>query len=223
MKTSFDHLNLGCGLNAPPGWLNVDGSWQVVLARHPWLKELLVTLHLLPRIQADIPWSKDVLRLNFNRPFPFASASFHAVYSSHTLEHLYYGDAVRFLKECHRVLGRGGTCRAVVPDLRSIVSRYEKAKSANDPEAATRLMEELLVHDKQRKPGPIGIYYRLTAFHQHKWMYDAESLQKLFETAGFAQVRQAAYLDSKIARIHEVEDRGRIADGQGVAVEGTKE
>src|SRR5256885_206946 len=159
MKPIFGHLNLGCGLNAPAGWLNADGSWQVVLARHSWLKELLVALHLLPRKQADIPWSRDVLRLNFNRPFPFASDSFQAVYSSHTLEHLYHENALAFLKECYRILQHGGTCRVVVPDLRSIVSRYEKAKSATDPEAATRLMEELLVHGKQPKPGVLGLYY----------------------------------------------------------------
>jgi hypothetical protein len=111
----------------------------------------------------------------------------------------------------------------VIPDLRSIVSRYEKAKGVSDPEAATRFMEELLVHDKQRKHGLLGTYYRLTAFHQHKWMYDAESLKRLFEAAGFTQVREAAFLDSNIARIREVEDRGRVADGQGVAVEGTKQ
>lgn len=223
MTKNLDHLHLGCGLTAPAGWLNVDGSWQVVLARHRWLKELLVAVHLLPRKQADIPWAADVLRLNFRKPFPFESNCFQTVYSSHTLEHLYHDDGLKFLKECYRVLRPGGICRVVVPDLRSIVARYEKAKSAGDPAAATRFMEALLVHEKQAKPGALGVYYRLTAFHQHKWMYDAESLQVLFREAGFGQVRQGNFLDSDIERIRDVEERSRIADGQGVAVEGTKE
>lgn len=224
MKTPRpDYLHLGCGLTAPKGWLNVDGSWQVVLARHPLLKKLLVASQLMPRKQAEIPWSRDVVRLNLTRPLPFANETFQAVYSSHALEHLYYEDALALLKESHRVLKSGGVCRAVVPDLESMLARYTKAKNVGDPEAGTRLMEELLVHDKRRKRGPLGIYYRLTAFHQHKWMYDAASMLRLFDEAGFKRVRQADYLDSRIARIGEVEDSNRILDDQGVAVEGIKQ
>lgn len=222
MKTCSDHLHLGCGQTVPRGWLNADGSWQVVLARHPWLKQLLLGMHLLPRKQAEIPWSPEVLRLNLTGPLPFPDERFRFIFCSHTLEHLYYEEALRLLRECHRVLQRGGVCRFVVPDLESIVTRYQEAKAAGDPEAGTRLMEELSVHDKERKRGALGLYYRLTAFHQHKWMYDAASLQALFARAGFRNIRQAEYLDSRITRIAEVEDAGRILNGEGVAVEGIK-
>lgn len=222
MKPTVDHLHLGCGQAAPKGWLNVDGSWQVLLARHPWLKNLLVKARILPRKQAEIPWSAEVVRLNLTRPLPFPSESFAAVYSSHTLEHLYHDDALALLRECYRVLKPGGTCRMVVPDLESIVNGYSQAKAAKDVEAATRFMEKLLVHDKRHQRGILGTYYRLTAFHQHKWMYDADSILNLFEAAGFKNVRRADYLDSRIARIGEVEDPGRILDGQGVVAEGSK-
>jgi predicted SAM-dependent methyltransferase len=218
-----EKLHLGCGLTTPTGWLNVDGSWQVILARRPVLKGVLVKLGILTSSQAAIPWSPHVMRLNLTRPLPFESEYFQAVYSSHTLEHLYHEDALHLLKECHRVLKPGGICRAVVPDLESMVDRYRQAKAANNADAGTKLMEELLVHDKQLKRGWIGLAYRLTAFHQHKWMYDASSLQRLFETAGFKKVRRADYHDSGIAGIAEVEDPSRILDGQGVAVEGVKE
>jgi predicted SAM-dependent methyltransferase len=216
-------LHLGCGLTTPAGWLNVDGSLQVELARRPWLKKLLTCARILPRAQAEIPWSGTVVRLNLNRPLPFPAERFSAVYSSHLLEHLYHDQALALLKECHRVLRRGSVCRAVVPDLEALASRYLRAKTAGDPEAATRLMEGLMVHDKGAKRGLLGAYYRMTAFHQHKWMYDAASLKRLFEAAGFVAVRQAGYLDSRIERIGEVEVAGRILDGEGLAVEGMKE
>jgi predicted SAM-dependent methyltransferase len=222
MKAEVDRLHLGCGLHAPSGWLNVDGSWQVVLARHRWLKSLLVSLRLLPRSQAEIPWSSDVLRLNLCRPLPFANETFGAIYSSHTLEHLYYHDALALLRECHRLLTPGGVCRAVVPDLESIVNQYLLAKQLNNPDAATRLMETILVHDKTRKRGVYGMYHRLTAFHQHKWMYDADSLLRLFETAGFENVDRAECLVSRIVNIDKIEDPQRILDGQGIVVEGVK-
>lgn len=223
MKPLSDHLHLGCGQTAPEGWLNVDGSWQVLLARSPRLKKMLVGFRLLPRSQAEIPWSRDVLQLNLTRPLPFADETFEVVFCSHTLEHLYHEDALRLLRECHRVLQHRGVCRFIVPDLESAIVRYQEAKVQGDAQASTRLMEELSVHDKQLKRGPLGLYYRLTAFHQHKWMYDAASLQELFARAGFGSVRQADYLDSRITRIAEVEDAGRILDGQGIAVEGIKQ
>lgn len=223
MKSDSDHLNLGCGLNAPSGWLNVDGSWQVVLARHPSLKQLLVRLRLFPQSQASIPWSRNVMRVDLQRSLPFPGESFRVVYSSHTLEHLHYEDAVRLLSECYRILKPGGICRMVVPDLSATVQRYVLARQRKDGAAANDLMQALLVHDKARKRGLLGLYYRLTGYHQHKWMYDAESLKSLFVASNFSKVRAAGFLDSQIDRIAEVEERGRIADGQGVAVEGIKQ
>ena len=217
-----DHLHLGCGLTAPANWLNVDGSFQVMLTRKPWLKTVLVETGLLPRQQADIPWSPTVVRLNLAKPLPFPDDHFAAVYASHLLEHLHYNHGLALLRECHRVLRPGATCRVVVPDLEAIVNRYTRAKAVADPHAATRLMEELLIHDKAPRPGLLGVYYRLTAFHQHKWMYDAASLQLMFSSAGFGSVRRADYLDSGIARIAEVEDSGRVLNGQGICVEGVK-
>lgn len=222
-REATDHLNLGCGLTAPAGWLNVDGSPQVILARRPWLKRLLVATRVMSQKQAEIPWSPDIMRLDLTRPLPFPDRHFAAVYSSHLLEHLYHDHALSLLKECHRVLRRGSICRAVVPDLEELATRYLEENAAADPYAGTRFMERLLVHDKGPRRGLLAPYYRITAFHQHKWMYDAASLKQLFEAAGFCAVRQADYLDSGIERIAEVEDPGRILNGEGLAVEGVRE
>lgn len=218
-----DHLHLGCGLTAPPGWLNVDGSFQVVLARNPWLKNVMLATGLLSRQQANIPWSSSVVRLNLMRPLPFPEGCFAAVYSSHLLEHLYHDQALALLRECHRVLRPSGFCRIVVPDLEAATRRYLQAKAAGDFNAANRMMEELLVHDKGPRKGLLGAYYRWTAYHQHKWMYDASSLEQLFTAAGFRVARQVQCLESRIQRIAEVENPERILNGEGVVVEAIKD
>lgn len=217
-----DHLHLGCGLTAPPGWLNVDGSFQVTLAKHAWLKALLRIAGLQSREQGTIPWSANIVRLDLGRPLPFRDGCFTAVYSSHVLEHLHHDQALALLRECHRVLRPGGICRAVVPDLEAVVKRYVMAKAASDPHAGTRMMEDLMVHDKQRAGGLLGMYYRWTAYHQHKWMYDDSSLAQLFAAAGFGEVQSAECLESRIGRIAEVENPERVLNGQGIAVEGAK-
>jgi hypothetical protein len=110
----------------------------------------------------------------------------------------------------------------VVPDLASMIERYHAPKSGGDQQAGNNLMTQLLVHEKSRKSGLLATYYQFTAFHKHKWMYDAESLQVAFSTAGFRNIRAAQCRDSRIARIAEVEEPRRILNGEGVVVEGEK-
>jgi SAM-dependent methyltransferase len=217
-----EYLHLGCGLQSPPGWLNVDGSWQVVLARHRWLKQLLIKLRILPASQSAAAWGTNILRLDLARPLPFSTGRFQAVYSSHTLEHLYHDDACALARECWRVLRPGGICRMVVPDVQAFVDRYVAERALGVPTAADTLMARISTHPRRIGRGPLGLYQRLTAFHNHKWMYDGASLAALFRAVGFDDVSIRGCLESAIQRIGEVEHPGRLLNGEGVAVEGRK-
>lgn len=110
-------LHLGCGLEAPADWLNVDASMQAVFARRPRLKRSLVAIGIYPKSQAAIPWPTNGMHADLRKPLPFESNRFEAIYSSHTFEHLYREDAVALARECYRVLQASGICRIVVPDL----------------------------------------------------------------------------------------------------------
>lgn len=219
---SLKQLHLGCGLIAPQGWLNVDGSWQVVLARWPILKRALVLLRLYSRAQAEIPWPTNILRLDLRKPLPFSSNRFTAIYSSHTLEHLFHDDAVALLKECYRVLAPGGICRIVVPDLQAAVTKYVSSMESGNSEPADRLMEELLMHPRSNQPGLIGKYRQFSGFLQHKWMYDAKSMKNLFEKAGFSEITFPDCLQGRLPDLQTVEDPERVKDGAGIVVEGRK-
>ncbi|MGH8546556.1 MAG: class I SAM-dependent methyltransferase, partial [Gammaproteobacteria bacterium] len=185
-----DWLNLGCGLRAPENWLNVDGSLQVVFARRPRLKRVLANLGLYPKSQAKILWPPNIARLDLRNPLPFPDNRFSAVYSSHTLEHLYYDQAAALIRECYRVLKSGGICRVVVPDLAATIQRYLLRTSQSDQgdTAAEQLMDELLLHPRVPECGLLGLYHRLCGYHQHKWMYDGPGVAKLLREAGFFNV-----------------------------------
>jgi SAM-dependent methyltransferase len=224
-------LHLGCGLTTPEGWLNVDGSWNARLAKHPRLRALLVAARLVPRSAGEVPWSRDILIHDLAKPLPFANASFHAVYSSHTLEHLYLEDTQALLRECHRVLAPGGAARMVVPDLRSFIQDYLGERSVWWPEepfvprtAADRFNRNLSLRPPAREGASAlhRLYRSLTDFRAHKWMFDAESLAFHMREAGFVEVEERPYLDSRISGIEDVERSDRILNGQGVAVEGVK-
>jgi predicted SAM-dependent methyltransferase len=82
------NLNLGCGPNPKPGWINID----------------LFDSH------AD-------LRLDLREKWPFADASINHIYSEHVFEHFEFLEEVpHFLSETRRLLQPGGLFDVGVPD-----------------------------------------------------------------------------------------------------------
>ncbi|MDS3859436.1 glycosyltransferase [Thermosynechococcaceae cyanobacterium BACA0444] len=94
----MNFLNLGCGYNFHPDWINID----------------------------FISTGPGVIAHDLKLGIPFADASFDLVYHSHVLEHFPKALADNFLKECYRVLRPGGVIRVVVPDLEQIARQYLK-------------------------------------------------------------------------------------------------
>jgi len=211
-------LHLGCGLKAPEGWVNVDGSWNAWLHQHTRLISVLKTVGVVSNQQKSIQWPKNILIWNLRKGLPFSSEHFECVYASHILEHLYHDDAAALLKEAHRVLRTGGIVRIAVPDLRSLVNDYlEEKSSANGKSvaAAHRLQEAMLLRDKNRPRGGIlkTIYNSTQDLHTHKWLYDEESLREFMTEAGFTGIRRCGFLESRIEGIQEVEEESRVSFG----------
>ncbi len=238
MKNHPDRLHLGCGLTTPPGWLNVDGSWNARLAKMPRLRSLLCKLRIIPAANAEIPLDPNIFIHDLTRRLPFPDNSFGAVYASHVLEHLYLEHAKKMLRECLRVLRPGSPARMVVPDLRPIVLEYlgqfsfgaDRAYGYIKPEfkrtrpKADVLNTRLLLRDESAPKGSVVFraYQLLKNLRLHKWMYDAESLVWHMRDVGFAEVEARPLHQSRIPGIEEVEQPIRVENGVGVCVEGVK-
>ena len=93
------YLNLGCGDRFHPEWENVD----------------------------LYPTGPGVRVCDLRKGTPYADETFDLVYHSHVLEHLPRDAALNLLRECHRVLKRGGVIRVVVPELERIARLYLEA------------------------------------------------------------------------------------------------
>jgi len=94
----FTGINLACGgkLCREPGWINGDHS----------------------------PSTKDVIRINLLRSFPYPDNTFDVVYHSQFIEHLPHEKALAFMSECHRILKPNGVLRVVTPDLHNQAVEY---------------------------------------------------------------------------------------------------
>ncbi len=101
-----NYYNVGAGLFQHPAWTNVDYYSE-------WYKG------------NDIHINLDLLSL---QPFPIASNSANAVYSSHTVEHITNDAAQNMFNESYRILKPGGFLRITTPNI----DLYYKALQNND-------------------------------------------------------------------------------------------
>jgi len=90
-------LNLGCGGNILPGFINV--GWE--------------DGHADSDIYLNVDLSKD---------FPFQDVD--VIYNCHFLEHLSYQDGVNFLKKSYMAMKDGAIMRILVPDLELWCLKY---------------------------------------------------------------------------------------------------
>lgn len=158
-------LHIGSGSGKLPGWVNID---------------------VFPA----------ELSINVNRPLPFPDASARLVFASHVLEHLYHpGEALRFLRECRRVLAVGGRIRLIVPDIECYIRAYvehderffaDRRSTWNRLPEGRTLLEEFLAY-AGAGPDPAAF------LETHKYAYDFQTLAKALELAGFDRVERSTF------------------------------
>jgi hypothetical protein len=197
------YVQYGCGLSAPPEWLNFDASPTLRLQRLPLVGKVVGGA----RFPANVRYGDIVAGL------PLTARTCRAVYCSHVLEHLSLRDFRVALSNTRQLLAHGGIFRLVVPDLRAAAARY----LADDSEAAAiRFMEETYLGIPERPRNVTGLLRTWQGNGQHLWMWDFPSLRRELETAGFTRIRAARTGDSEEPLFAAVEDESRWVDAVGV-------
>lgn len=201
-------LNLGCGPQVVPGWVNVDYALGARLATVPLLKPVVRKLKIF-----RVDWDPKIFIHDLTQRLPWDDGTVDACYTSHTVEHFSREQGAFLVQEAFRVLKPGGVLRVVVPDLKSAIDRYQ-----NGSTPAENLVEDLGVLYGPGKSGLKKMMAPLIEF-PHKCMYDTDAMLRLLTKSGFiASPRQA--FDSEIADIRSIELESRTVDA--VVVEGKK-
>ncbi len=180
--SSRRRLNIGCGDRPTEGWINYDNSISVLLGRVPFLPGVLGKCGLLSPAQLsfiEVARVSGIKYADVVKQIPQPEGSVDLIYTCHMLEHLAREEALRFLRECRRVLAPGGAIRIVVPDLRLLIKSYQSSQDAD------RFVESLYMVPTE----PVSMITRLKCLmvggRLHLWMYDAHSLVNLLVSAGF--------------------------------------
>jgi predicted SAM-dependent methyltransferase len=198
-------LNLGCGLNAPSGWVNIDASLTAKLSRVIWLYKVVCKIG---RIK-PIPWPENIKIVDIRKGLPFSDGSVNAIFSSHMLEHMTYEDVNFVVKECYRCLCVGGVMRIIVPDLYEITKKYVDLMITEPKGEHTHsFLHDLNMQDGSNK-GIRKIIYKIFGHSKHLYNYDEWSLRELFEEHKFSRIQRMDYGQSGIPNIELVENKGR--------------
>jgi len=121
-------LNLCCGTNLFPGWLNIDQSD----VEQDYLRHLRDAPEgfVWPPEQQRLADAVKAGQLDFRRHdvrhgLPFPDGSVEAIYVGQAIEHFNRRtEAPRFLKECCRVLRQYGVIKLTTPDLGKLALAY---------------------------------------------------------------------------------------------------
>ncbi|RKX93557.1 MAG: hypothetical protein DRP84_08275 [Spirochaetes bacterium] len=209
-------LNLGCGLNAPSGWVNIDASFTARLSK---FKTLYNVICKIGRVKT-VPWPKNIKILDVRKGLPFPDSAVEAIFSSHMLEHMTYEDANFVIKECYRCLCKGGVIRIIVPDLYQITKKYIDSVLTNPSGLHSHNFLKDLNIFKPIYKGIHKVIYEIFSHSRHLYMYDEWSLRELLEKYGFKEIEKMPYGQSRIQDIKLVEDKNRHK--MSICLEGIK-
>jgi hypothetical protein len=173
-------VNFGCGSNvAPstPGYVNVDGSPTVLLAKLP-----VPASFFRRRAEFIQIIRKHRVRYGTAHSLNFRKASLDGFYASHVLDHLSQAECEKFLLRIRYWLKPSGVMRVVLPDLRRFAASY-----IADMTDASQFLESLLIARNGQR-----WWETILGNSLHRWMYDPASFTKLLAKAGFSDIRECA-------------------------------
>lgn len=168
-------INLGSGPVSARGWINYDWGLLPFLGKYRLIK-IFTFLGILDK-SYDLKWPKVEL-VDIRRKLPDDDNSVNFLYCSNVLEHFTKEECLIVLKECFRVLKKGGVLRVVVPDLKKLIKNYRDADEFN---------REFLGYDPNLYEGFLG-QLKKYFIRGHQWMYDKNSMKKMLKDGGFSKI-----------------------------------
>ena len=174
-KTSLK-LHLGCGTVYKEGWVNIDNNSDNNITK------------------LDLNWD-----LRYPMPFPKNSVDF--IFHEHMLEHLTSDEGQTFLKDCKRVLKKGGVMRIAMPDLRACIDTYLDDDWKEHNKA---FLKKFGMDHIKTKAEMLNINFRNWG---HKWLYDWEELERRLKDVGFAKIEQKKLRQSNYPELKNLETR----------------
>lgn len=200
-------LNLGCGLQCPEGWENIDSSFGVKISKRPLLKKILH--FVVPSrwgVLPNVKWPANTKWMDLTKKFKYEDGSVSYIYSSHTFEHFSFAESTFVLSECYRVMKKGGIIRIIVPDFEAVLEVYLKLKKEDPAKAALAFTNQsgyFEIPQPESLRGAVKYYFQRK--NNHRFLYDEAALSGQLSAAGFSNIKRKTFGDSLIPEIRNVD------------------
>ena len=170
-------LHVGCGNRPIPGWCNVDVAH---------LNDVVQYVNALKRL-------------------PFDDEAFQYIFSEHFVEHLPFADAIKFFREAHRVLKRGGVLRTATPDFDFLC----ELKSSNS-ESNRRYIEYVSKNFAPSQPKSYVTCANMTFYGWgHRFIWNAPFMEEVLKDMGFGNFAVLKPSQSAVADLRNLEQHGK--------------
>ncbi|MEO8435107.1 MAG: methyltransferase domain-containing protein [Pyrinomonadaceae bacterium] len=180
-------LNLGCGTDVKPGWVNIDLALESPPVFDP--NSLPATIFINHDLRRGIPLAKE---------------SCEVIYSSHFFEHVEYREALKLMRECYQLLKPGGIFRISLPDFKSACAAYLR----NDRGYFDLVDVDLFLPEVE--PGTLALidFINFAAYQsgEHKRVFDEEKIILLLQKIGYRSAEVSSF-QSEIDAPGEVRTR----------------
>jgi len=189
-------LNLGCWKNILDGWLNSD----------------------------YYPISRHLIHLDATKTFPLDDYEFDYVFGEHMIEHISYEQGQHMLKECYRVLKKGGKIRISTPDLSFFIDLYGSDKSELQKKYIKWTTETFI--GSAPFCDSAFVINNFVRDWGHLFIYDERILRYSLEIAGFINITKFNLNSSEDDALRNLENEKRLPKGflqlESFTLEGTK-
>jgi predicted SAM-dependent methyltransferase len=164
-------VQLGCGFDLRPGWINID---------------------ICVRDTTSIEPTAIYINHDLRRGLPLAPNCCALIYSSHLFEHLDEETGTSLMRDCFRALRPGGVFRIVLPDMAKIFKAYLE-KDAR----FFHLLEDYRLIGEPTGERSMADYvnYAVYQFGEHKCIYDYEKLDRILSSIGFTSVALSTFTE----------------------------
>lgn len=174
-------------------------------------------------LNADIATIPGVMWMDATQQFPFPDETFQYVYCEHMIEHVPYLKGAHMLRECFRVMRRGGTIRLITPDLSAILGLHNSELSA---EQKRYLQWFCHTFAPERAPGAASAINAMFRLWGHQFIYDEETLAETMRSASFTSIHRYPISRSGHPELQNLVHEERYPEGlldyESVALEGIK-
>lgn len=188
MSKKIVKLNLGCGPTGVSGWINYDWGVLPLLSKATWVRNVLVRIGLLDNNYVA-KWPEIEL-VDIRKGIPQEDGSVNYIYCSHVMEHFEKLETVDLLKECYRVMKKGGVMRIVLPDLLKLIDNYVDSD---------QFCREFYGYKKDDKKWS-NLFIR-----GHQWMYDKKTFRKILVGTGFKNIKLYVRSKGKVPDIDKLD------------------